>query len=135
MKLIYKSSYDLYCIFRKIIYNYLYESFNSMFALSQRISKIQKLFKRNKFLQFSMLWRVSKDTQSWSLEREKNSFLQKTKQGNRWRKQSKLEGWKKIGQRWLCFNNVQKASLLRYRWLCQRTQISNRTNYRKVFAA
>lgn len=117
------------------LYNKMYEKTISMLSMSKRIFKLSKSKKKQTYFLFKRLQKQMEQINNWILERKKNSFLQKAKQTNRFRSKSKLEGWEKIRQGWLCFDNVQRTSKQGYRWLCKGTQINYGTNYRKVFTS
>ena len=111
-------------LFHNILYNIQYETVISMSSLSKRISGLSKSEKRKICFLFKRMQIHLEQNLKRILGRQKNAFLQKTKQENKFRSKPKLEGWKKIRQGWLCFSDVQRTSKQGYRWVCKGTQIN-----------
>lgn len=105
----------------------------SLRSLQKRVLGI-RITKRIKRLQIPFLLeklqiRVEQNI-AWILEgKEVISGNQKkdcSKYQQSWEEQSKLEGWKACGQRWICAYLETRTSIFRLSWLCTGTPISNR---------
>lgn len=137
-KVICTSSYDQI----KMWYNKIYETsrenkpylrllWERVFHTSFTIALSQQNEKEENVLWPAMQNRVEHNY-SRILEGEKDTFLPKTQQRHTWSKESKLEGWKKIGQRWVLAYLATLSSPFRLSWLHQGAQTSNGEETRTV---